>query len=321
MSIASVSEKYQTNSVFEAVTQLRRHFGYMQFDAEHAGFDYSERSYQFGSFQLLDIKAKGAVHVKHYKHNNKFSFDFPIEGHFLIESKAEPIKVDKEGVFITSSSATPHFSIPLGISGLSLHIIEDELINELTKLIGFRPDERLKFPLYISDPTATQCIKEALFGIMLTLKTIKNEAVRQSYSKSADSYLKTLLLTTFSNNAHKYFAVAELQQLPRHLTHAISYMNKNISEKINIIDLQAATNVSARVLNYQFKKHTQKTPMAYLLHLRLLRLQEELKAADPKAKIIDIAISLGFSHLGRLSVKYKSYFGESPSETLKKQLA
>ena len=40
-------------------------------------------------------------------------------------------------------------------------------------------------------------------------------------------------------------------------------------------------------------------------------------ATDPASGTVTrIATESGFSHLGRFSVTYRAYFGESPSETL-----
>jgi AraC-like DNA-binding protein len=52
---------------------------------------------------------------------------------------------------------------------------------------------------------------------------------------------------------------------------------------------------------------------------RLITLQRLAKARrallTQKTNVTDIAMGHGFWHLGRFAVLYKTYFGESPSET------
>jgi AraC-like DNA-binding protein len=55
-----------------------------------------------------------------------------------------------------------------------------------------------------------------------------------------------------------------------------------------------------------------------LLDIRLARLNAELMAAPPEARIIDIAFDLGFTHLGRMAGAYRDKFGEAPSATLQR---
>jgi AraC-like DNA-binding protein len=309
-------EEYKTETVFDAKSQLRSHFGFHHLNAEQSAFGYLDREYRFGDFKLLEIEITGSIEVKHYTNQNKFNFDFPIEGAFIIESKEHNVEVGSDSVFITSSNTTPHFSIPEGMRGLSLQISHADLNAALTGITSSIPEKELCFPMIIDDQCVVKCVKDTLFGIMQTLKTLKNPVLCGLYSKQADQYLKTLLLTLFVNSAHKLIKTVELSQLSKTLQCAITYMLDNIGEKITLSDLERVTLVSAKRLTYQFKKYTHNTPMSYLLELRLRRLREELLLAGPNTKIVEIAIPLGLTHLGRMSSEYKKRFGELPSETL-----
>jgi AraC-like DNA-binding protein len=56
--------------------------------------------------------------------------------------------------------------------------------------------------------------------------------------------------------------------------------------------------------------------MAYLRRARFVRVREALRAAEASENVAGIAMSLGFTHMGRFSVEYRKRFGESPSQTL-----
>ena len=49
---------------------------------------------------------------------------------------------------------------------------------------------------------------------------------------------------------------------------------------------------------------------------RLMRARQQLLNAGPERTITDVALSSGFSQLGRFSAEYRSSFGELPSENL-----
>jgi transcriptional regulator GlxA family with amidase domain len=59
--------------------------------------------------------------------------------------------------------------------------------------------------------------------------------------------------------------------------------------------------------------------MRYLCNARFEKVREALARAQPGESVATIAMSWGFSHLGRFSVEYRRRFGESPSNTLERR--
>ena len=79
--------------------------------------------------------------------------------------------------------------------------------------------------------------------------------------------------------------------------------------------------VSERTLQYAFKEVMGLTPLAYLLRLRLNRVRQALMTATPGSTTVSAeALKWGFWHFGEFSRAYKTYFGEAPSETLRRKL-
>ena len=59
--------------------------------------------------------------------------------------------------------------------------------------------------------------------------------------------------------------------------------------------------------------------MAFLRELRLENAQRELLTADPDNETVtQIALRYGFADLGRFAIRYRTAFGEKPSETLRR---
>lgn len=86
----------------------------------------------------------------------------------------------------------------------------------------------------------------------------------------------------------------------------------------NITMLAATLRVSVRTLENAFISATGMPPKKYLLHRRLNRARQALLAANPLEMdtVTTIALGLGFTELGRFAVRYRQFFGESPSQTL-----
>jgi AraC-like DNA-binding protein len=92
-----------------------------------------------------------------------------------------------------------------------------------------------------------------------------------------------------------------------------------INGPIRISDLCMALNISPRTLELAFRMVMGMTPHVFFRKRRLNMAYMELMRADPReSRVTDIALSLGFSELGRFSVQYRELFGESPSETLRR---
>ena len=58
--------------------------------------------------------------------------------------------------------------------------------------------------------------------------------------------------------------------------------------------------------------------MEFLIEQRLQRARKKLVEGGDATLIASIAMESGFTHLGRFSQTYKKRFGESPSESLRK---
>lgn len=132
--------------------------------------------------------------------------------------------------------------------------------------------------------------------------------------------------------ANRAAAVALLETFPHTALHApveigvpnggktraaVEFMIANAHLPIRTEDVAEATGMSQRSLQSAFRKEHDITAIDYLRRVRLDRVQEELRKADPgRATVAEIASRWGFAHLGRFSASYTNRFGEYPSTTL-----
>ena len=102
--------------------------------------------------------------------------------------------------------------------------------------------------------------------------------------------------------------------VPRNLGRAVQYLRDNLQEQLTLTALVQASGLTERTLHKQFRRFLGMVPLAYLRRLRLLAAREALsQPAGPS--VSEVAVSVGFAHLGRFSVAYRAAFGETPSAT------
>jgi AraC family transcriptional regulator, ethanolamine operon transcriptional activator len=101
---------------------------------------------------------------------------------------------------------------------------------------------------------------------------------------------------------------------------AEQYALSHMDERVYVTDLCRAAAVSERVLEYAFKENFGLTPVAYLVRLRLHRARQALLAASQGTTTVSaVALDWGFWHFGDFSRAYKDFFGELPSDTLRRK--
>ena len=88
-------------------------------------------------------------------------------------------------------------------------------------------------------------------------------------------------------------------------------------EHLSLADLAKAAGVSARSLNYAFHDLYGISPMRYFALKRLGRARSALRrSGSARGAVKRVALSTGYTHLGRFASEYRALFGELPSVTL-----
>jgi len=105
------------------------------------------------------------------------------------------------------------------------------------------------------------------------------------------------------------------ESAPYYVRRAEAFMVENFKEQISLERLALHAGVSIRTLTSGFRRHCGASPLAVLREIRLERARKQLR--DPRGgSVTDVALRLGFGHLGRFASLYRARFGESPSATL-----
>jgi transcriptional regulator GlxA family with amidase domain len=96
------------------------------------------------------------------------------------------------------------------------------------------------------------------------------------------------------------------------LVEAVSLMEANLEETIELDELAGYVGLSRRQLERLFQKHLQCSPSKYYLKLRLLRARQLLKQTS--MSIIEIASACGFVSTPHFSKCYREHIGIPPRE-------
>jgi AraC family ethanolamine operon transcriptional activator len=100
------------------------------------------------------------------------------------------------------------------------------------------------------------------------------------------------------------------------LKRAVEYINESQASPIRLYDLSRIAGVSDRTLEYAFKEAFGVSPNKFIRINRLNGVHRELRLANARyLRISKVANRWGFTHMGDFSRQYRILFGESPSDT------
>ena len=103
------------------------------------------------------------------------------------------------------------------------------------------------------------------------------------------------------------------------LSRVEDYICANLDKAIIRDDLANVAGVSIRSLSRAFEAKYGIGPMAFVRQRRLDACFSRLRGSLPgTTTVTDVAMSHGFSHIGKFAIAYKKAFGESPSTSLTK---
>jgi len=129
--------------------------------------------------------------------------------------------------------------------------------------------------------------------------------------------LLNALLYGHPHNLSSEFSRSERGVAPHFVRRAADYIRKHYREPITVETLASVTGASVRSLFSGFRSFRDCSPMSHLRAVRLDKARQilfENGSSDP-AKITQVALECGFSHVGRFAASYRQRFGELPSQT------
>ncbi len=129
--------------------------------------------------------------------------------------------------------------------------------------------------------------------------------------------LRGLLLASLPHGASRLLGAGRRSPAsPGHLRRAEAYIRANLDAPLSLLDVAAAAGASPRTVQEAFRRFRETTVTDYVREARLRAWRAALEAGREDARVTDLALSVGLSHLGRAAAYYRARFGEAPSDTL-----
>lgn len=97
-----------------------------------------------------------------------------------------------------------------------------------------------------------------------------------------------------------------------------TWIDVHLAEPVTLGSLCKAAGVGERALQLAFQMRRGMSPMRFVAERRLAAARRWLERPEAHESVTDVAIGVGFSHLGRFAAMYRRAYGESPSQTLRK---
>lgn len=106
---------------------------------------------------------------------------------------------------------------------------------------------------------------------------------------------------------------------PAAVRRAAAFIDAHAGQPVTVTEIAAAAGVTARALQYAFRRYYDTTPGGYLRRVRLERAHRQLQAADPAAgaTVAQIARRWGWASPASFATAYRKQFGVSPRHTLR----
>jgi len=167
------------------------------------------------------------------------------------------------------------------------------------------------------DEEQANTLREQLQNILTSVSIMEDKV---STAQGREIFLK-LLPTQFFKALHEHMDCAPVKVFKsKHMSYmeARAYIHTNLHQPITIDEIAKKFDILERTLRNHFQEELGISPKQYLNTIRLQRVRNELKNAKEKINIEKVARNFGFTHMGQFSKRYKDFFGELPSETLKR---
>ncbi|MEU1728524.1 AraC family transcriptional regulator [Nonomuraea sp. NPDC005692] len=277
-------------------------------------------SVQLGSVRVSYLDYGADVHIEPGDLDTFFLVMIPLAGRSLIRAGGEEIV--STPLLASLPSPTRHLDMrwAAGCPQLLVKFERSAIERSLEQMLGEPLDGPVVFDLGMDLTTgwtrswrdmADLLVREAeredgLAGHPLAIAHLENALI-------------TLLLTMQPSNYLERLTAPRPPALPKVVRRAMEFIEGHAHLPLSTTDIAGAVAVSSRSLQEGFRAHLGLSPMAHLRQVRLTRVHDELRTADPaRATVTTVAARWGFLHQGRFAAQYRERFGQPPSETLRR---
>jgi AraC-like DNA-binding protein len=284
----------------------------------------------------MDVRCEGIDLPSMFIHQTRLAAGFAIEGrqpdpHYVLflplsgciqaSARGSSTVCDPRRAFIlcrpTAPTALLRAEAP--VSALVLRLSQAAVVRRLTALVGEPVDASPEFSLTMDLAKGYgQSLARYLLLAVTDFKQANSIPWNPIMIGGFEDFIISNLLMSHPHNHTAALRRAEKPIAPRDVKRAIDYMQAKLASPISVGDIAEASGIAGRTLFKHFQDYHGTSPMRYLRNARFEKAREALRRAQPEESVTEIAMTWGFSHMGRFSIEYRKRFGERPSETLRR---
>lgn len=228
-------------------------------------------------------------------------------GEYILQAGSGAVYSLDEDVVMRSSA-------PLHIAAIR---IDKQLLEETAARLGGENLGMLR-PVLATASLTTRSVIRAFYDYSIG-GPLAGASLDERISRAVSETLAyTVLAAVTKPDGNRYTAGLTREGQRRAVAIAQEYIRANIDQPISLPRIARDTGVSVRSLQRTFRAELDMTPTEYIRSLRLEIARAELLRLDTNATVSDVALSVGFLHIGRFCAYYREKYGETPQTTLRR---
>ncbi len=270
---------------------------------------------RFGALTVCTLRYGAEVHIEPDRLQDFMLVQVPLRGRARIECGDDRVNANPDCAAVIAPNRPVRLHWEAGCEQLLLKIPRGKLEAIGRRAFGDAAARPLDFaPALRLDNPVGAAWRSMVTGLIHLLPTLDDGAPRPP-AAWLEHMEDTLVLHLLYNQPNTWQSQAgQGPEEPRRLTLAEAYMRDHLSAPLTLADIARHAGASATALTRLFQEHRDTTPMNALRALRLDTARRKLKT-DAHASVTEVALGVGFGHLGRFSEYYRERFGELPRET------
>jgi len=241
----------------------------------------------------------------------------PVRGSARFHVGGEQVEVSPRQACVIDATQRFHFETDAQFDQIVLRFEHQALAQAWKALSGMEPPDELK--LHAALPLAGEAW-QALEPVLQMVASCARGAYSPCVLPHVQLRLQDLLLTTLLLQAAPLLAPSPAAPVPAAaelVRRAQAWFTSQLTEPVTLGMAARASGVASRTLQAAFHSQCGMGPMQWLREQRLAAVHRHLReATGASTRVVDTALSYGFSHLGEFSRAYRRRFGETPSRTL-----
>lgn len=222
-------------------------------------------------------------------------------------------------LFVTSPGAHPVKRMTADCAHLIVRLDAETVRSHVRASLNMSIDETIRFTTHVDGQSAWP---RAWINLVLhicqqtsSLRELRNgDALRERYS----GMLIELLIGNQPSNYTLASGGGTLGALPWYVRKALDVIDDRFRNEVTVAEIANDVGVSVRTLQVGFQRFVGATPANFLRNKRLDCLHQRLVDPASMATVTDLMLDCGIPHLSRYAEFYRSRFGCSPSDTIKR---